>query len=66
MPDNWGFVIAAYGLAAVVLAAYWRFLFRLEKVLHAASVARRHLRQGSGVQEPGHHRPNPVPRRPSP
>jgi hypothetical protein len=26
MPDNWSFVAAAYGLAALVLGGYWRFL----------------------------------------
>jgi hypothetical protein len=52
MPDNWGFVFAAYGLAAVVLAVYWRFLFRLEKVLEAASVARHQLRQGPASRRP--------------
>jgi len=26
MPDNWSYVFAAYGLAAVVLLAYWRRL----------------------------------------
>ena len=33
MPDNWGFVFAAYGLTAVVLALYWRHLVRKEKDL---------------------------------
>ncbi len=33
MPDHWGFVIGAYGLAAVVLAGYWRRLARKEKEL---------------------------------
>ena len=33
MPDNWGFVLAAYGLAAVVLIAYWRRLVRRERAL---------------------------------
>jgi hypothetical protein len=33
MPDNWGFVLAAYGLAAVVLVAYWRRLVRRERAL---------------------------------
>jgi hypothetical protein len=28
MPDNWGYVAAAYGFAAVALAAYWRHLVR--------------------------------------
>jgi hypothetical protein len=40
MPDNWGFVIAAYGLTALVLGLYWRRLVRREKTLergHAAS-----------------------------
>src|SRR6266513_24643 len=35
MPDNWGFVLAAYALAALVLFAYWRRLIRLEKQLSA-------------------------------
>lgn len=35
MPDNWGFVALAYGLAAVVLGAYWRRLSRLERRLAA-------------------------------
>jgi len=26
MPDNWGYVFFAYGLAAVVLLGYWRRL----------------------------------------
>ncbi len=55
MPDNWGFVIAAYGLAAVVLIAYWRFLSRREKELDDASAVRHDLRQGS---------PNPASERP--
>lgn len=33
MPDNWGFVFAAYALAAVVLVAYWRRLARKDKEL---------------------------------
>ena len=33
MADNWSFVLAAYGLAAVVLLAYWRWLVRREKEL---------------------------------
>ena len=31
--DHWGFVLAAYGLAAVVLALYWRHLGRREREL---------------------------------
>jgi hypothetical protein len=26
MPDNWSYVVAAYGLAAVALLGYWRYL----------------------------------------
>jgi hypothetical protein len=33
MPDNWGFVAAAYGLAALVLGGYWRYLRRREREL---------------------------------
>ena len=33
--DHWGFVIAAYGLAAVVLTAYWRHLCRRDRELTA-------------------------------
>jgi len=35
MPDNWGFVLAAYALAALVLFGYWRRLIRLEKQMSA-------------------------------
>jgi len=28
MPDHWGFVLAAYGITAVVLLGYWRHLIR--------------------------------------
>ena len=31
MPDNWGFVIAAYAVAAAVFLGYWRRLRRLER-----------------------------------
>jgi hypothetical protein len=52
MPDNWGFVIAAYGLAAVVLIAYWRFLFRREIELGDARDVRQHMRREPGAAEP--------------
>jgi len=66
MPDNWGFVLAAYGLAAIVLIAYWRFLFRREKELEDAAAIRRDLRQPSRAAELGQPQPNPASRRPSP
>jgi len=31
MPDNWGFVAAAYGITAVVLLIYWRRLAKRER-----------------------------------
>ena len=48
MADNWGFVFAAYGLALIVLGAYWRFLVRREREL---SEGHQVLREGSGVSE---------------
>ena len=62
MPDNWGFVLAAYGLAAIVLIAYWRFLSRREKELEDATAIRQDLRQGSSSQP----RSEPASRHPSP
>ena len=47
MPDNWGFVIAAYGLAAVVLGGYWRRLVRREREIAALVVRRAGGRAGS-------------------
>ncbi len=41
MPDNWGFVIAAYGLAALVLGGYWRRLVRRERELTGLASRRR-------------------------
>ncbi|MGH7263045.1 MAG: hypothetical protein ACREH7_03890 [Candidatus Rokuibacteriota bacterium] len=40
MPDHWGFVLAAYTIAAVTLFVYWRHLMRREAEL-AALRARR-------------------------
>jgi hypothetical protein len=33
MADNWAYVVAAYGLAALVLGAYWRRLSRRERAV---------------------------------
>ena len=41
MPDNWGYVFSAYGLAAVALLWYWRRL---------AGRAKRLARRGIGVR----------------
>ncbi|HYS18719.1 MAG TPA: hypothetical protein VET45_17485 [Candidatus Binatia bacterium] len=62
--DNWSFVFAAYGLAAVVLATYWRFLVRREKELQDAGVVRQQLGQTSGLA--GHPRSEPSTRSPLP
>ena len=31
--DHWGFVLAAYAVAAVLLGGYWRRLVQLERAL---------------------------------
>ena len=36
MPDHWGFVVAAYAIAAVALGLYWRRLVRRDRALDAA------------------------------
>ena len=36
MPDNWSFVLAAYGVAAAALLGYWRHLVRRARALAAA------------------------------
>jgi len=41
MPDNWGYVFSAYGLAAVVLLAYWRHLAGRAKSLAGSGKQRR-------------------------
>ena len=28
MPDNWGYVVAAYAVAVMLIGGYWRFLTR--------------------------------------
>ena len=52
MPDNWSFVLAAYGLAVVVLVMYWRFLVRREHELEDAGILRQQLQHGSDASEP--------------
>jgi hypothetical protein len=41
MPDNWAFVAAAYAIAAVALAGYWRRLVRRERELTNLAARRR-------------------------
>jgi hypothetical protein len=42
VPDNWSYVFAAYGIAAVALIAYWRRLVRRghQATLRTTSVKR--------------------------
>jgi hypothetical protein len=42
MPDNWGFVVAAYVLVVLALGGYWRRLARRERELAELEAARRH------------------------
>jgi len=75
MPDNWGFVAAAYGLTALVLGLYWRRLVRREKELDRAGEARARTLRGTATtvaersREPsrsGHPRSEPASRPPLP
>lgn len=40
MPANWGYVLAAYGIAAVALLVYWRHLARRTRALAARRPAK--------------------------
>jgi hypothetical protein len=60
--DHWPFVLAAYGVAAVVLGGYWRHLRRRERALAALAdrraAAERRPRTGAtaGRAEPAEDR----------
>jgi hypothetical protein len=47
MPDNWAFVLGAYGLAAIVFGGYWRHLVRREREVTALGRAQAG-RRGAG------------------
>jgi hypothetical protein len=69
MPDNWTFVAAAYGLAALVFGGYWRRLGRKERELAAVRTEREAVRndRASRSQQPsgpGHPRSEPGTRHP--
>ena len=68
MPDNWGFVAAAYGLAAVVFLGYWRRLIRKERELAALRADRVRSHPPSIRSHPpsrtAHPRPEPGSRAP--
>lgn len=40
MPANWGYVFAAYGIAAIALFGYWRHLARRARALAARPAAK--------------------------
>ena len=63
MPDNWGFVLAAYALAALVLGGYWR---RLEKREREAKRERGAKTRAPSPRAPvsGHPRSEPASRPP--
>jgi hypothetical protein len=65
MPDNWTFVAAAYGLAAVVFGGYWRWLAHKERDLRALALSR--VDNTTRSRQPsisGHPRPEPASRPP--
>jgi hypothetical protein len=66
MADHWEFVGAAYGLAIVVLGAYWRRLLRRERDVERAR-SRQPSRSGSARPQPASEQPiprQPIPRQP--
>ena len=61
--DHWGFVLAAYAIAAVALGAYWRHLCRRDRELTALAAKNMINRTAQRSQAPpgsGHPRPNPA------
>jgi hypothetical protein len=79
MPDNWGFVAAAYAVTAGILAGYWRMLARKDRALtglrpgprarvgagaSAAGVRDDHESRSPQPSQTGHPRPEPASRPP--
>jgi hypothetical protein len=64
MPDNWGFVAAAYGLTAVVLLIYWRRLARKER--EVTTLQRLNAERSRKPSSSGHPRPEASTRTPLP
>jgi hypothetical protein len=60
--DHWGFVIAAYGLAAIVLTVYWRHLCRRDRELTdlATNMINRKGKRSQVVPTAGHPRSEPA------
>jgi len=53
MPDNWGYVTAAYAFAAFLLGAYWRHLIRRASELDRTRAARRLRPEARSWPAPG-------------
>lgn len=53
MPDNWGYVAAAYALAALMLGAYWRHLVRRAAELARPRAGRRLRSEARSWPAPG-------------
>ena len=66
MADHWEFVAAAYGLAVLVLGAYWRRLNRKERELTALAVRNDPASRSHEPSRPGHPRLEPGKRHPLP
>jgi hypothetical protein len=66
--DHWGFVLAAYGIAAVALGVYWRHLCRRDRelTLLASPVINRAEQRSQAAPEAGRPRPTPASRTPLP
>jgi hypothetical protein len=65
MPDNWAYVIAAYGLAVVVFGAYWLRLGRRERELTALAAGRRDRAGSAARTVPPAAPPDPAPAGPA-
>ena len=63
--DNWTFVAAAYGLAALVLLGYWRRLAKKERELDALSRRNAERRQAEPSSRPPLHE-KPLQQQPRP
>ena len=76
MPDNWSYVVAAYGLTALVLGLYWRHLVRKENELaghltahtdrvdESSPLDHRIVERSQESSRPAHPRPDPTTRGP--
>jgi hypothetical protein len=65
MPDNWAYVIAAYGLAVAVFGGYWLRLGRREREATALAAGRRDRAARAARPGPPTARPDPAPTGPA-